>query len=206
MSSFGDHPLNCAAMGSYGRHNALRECLLSLAHAAGLRARREVRLPSSPDLRPADVLIEPFTDGDDVAVDGSVVNALRAPHPSATLTPGAAAEQRQREKDSLYVPACRRDGWQYRAVVAECTGAWNRDGQKFLGRIARLIAQRNSEDIEVASRRMWTELSSVVALQVASQLVRAFPPVSPSKPDDVAIRVHCRLAAPGAASPSPSPS
>ena len=177
----GDHALNCAAMGSYSRHNALREALFAVATDCGISCRREAAIPDEEGaLRPADILLEPFVDGVVTAVDVSVVNPLHPPFSQAMAQPGLAAETRQLQKVALYKSACAEANWSFVPVVVETTGAWGVVGQKLVGKLVRLLSQHRGINIQASSREVWDRLATVVARHVASQLSRAFPLAHPT--------------------------
>ena len=90
--------------------------------------------------------------------------------------PGLAAEARSQQKAALYQDACAAVGWKFQPIVAECTGVWNSSGRKFVGKLARLFAQRKGITIQSAHAHAWQVLSVAVAHQVASQLARAYQP------------------------------
>ena len=83
------------------------------------------------ELVPADALLPTLSDVP-LAADFSVVHPL---HPSASapavVTAGELAEARALDKVNTYGAKCRERSWDFWAVVAETTGAWNQAGQRF---------------------------------------------------------------------------
>ncbi len=172
QDTFGDHALSCAAMGLYKRHNAVRDTFASQASSFGLECRMEVQLPGT-ELIPADIFLPSLSDAP-VAADVSVVHPLHPSHSAqAAMISGAAAEARAAGKVAMYGEKCRERSWEYWAVVAETTGAWNRAGQRFVGRLARARALRTGENLGEVSAALWLAVSRALARAVARQLVRA---------------------------------
>ena len=173
---YGDHALCCTSMGTYKRHNHIRDTLALQASAIGLQCRTEVELRGT-GLVPADVFIPAMSDVP-TAVDVSVVHPLQpSHHAQAAITTGAAAEARADGKVGMYAEKCRLRSWEYWAVVAETTGAWNQAGQRFMRRLARARALRLGELLTDALTAVWISVCRALAHAVARQLVRARQPI-----------------------------
>ena len=172
QDAYGDHALSCAAMGTYRRHNTVRDAFVDLAVGAGLQCRTSVGLPGT-NLVPGDLFLPAFSDVPS-AVDVSVVHPL---HPSrmsqAAVTTGAAAEARAVEKVALYGDQCKERSWDLWAVVAETTGAWCGSAQRFVRQLARKRALRTGEVYREVVADSWTAVAHALARAVARQLVRA---------------------------------
>ena len=74
---------------------------------------------------------------------------------------------------STYSEECRVRPWDFWAVGAETTGAWNQAGQRFVRRLCRARALRTGESYKDAAEVIWMSLSRALARAVARQLVRA---------------------------------
>ena len=172
QDSFGDHALSCSGSGLYKRHNVIRDTIAVIATSMGLACRTEEPLPGS-SIVPADVFLPAFTDTP-TAVDVFVVHPLHPSHcAQAAMTAGAAAEARAVDKVATYSEECRTRSWDFWAVGAETTGAWNQAGQLFVRRLARARALRTGEAYKAAAENTWMSLSRALARAVARQLVRA---------------------------------
>ena len=173
LDAFGDHALSCTSMGLYARHNVLRDTLATCCLSAGFPCRTEVQLPGTA-LVPADIFLPTLFNDAPTAVDVAVVHPLHPSHPAqAAMTTGAAAEARAAAKVAKYSESCRQRAWDYRAVVAETTGAWNQAGQRLVRRLAREHALRSGVDPAEAAAGTWCALSRALARAVGRQLVRA---------------------------------
>ena len=165
-------------MGTYKRHNTMRDAFADLATSAGLQCRTSVGLPGT-NLVPADIFLPSFSDVP-TAVDVSVVHPL---HPSrstqAAVTTGAAAEARAEEKVTLYGELCKERNWDLWAVVAETTGAWCQSGQRFVRQLARKRALKTGEIFREVAANTWMALAHALARAVARQLARARQGVRP---------------------------
>ena len=86
----GRHAAVCVkSSGHLFGHNAVRDTLLQIADAAGFTVERERSLPSNPSLRPADILIHGWANGQPAAIDVSIVA------PNSTLShPSSEASMR----------------------------------------------------------------------------------------------------------------
>ena len=69
MDSYRDHLLLCPRINYSKRHAAVQEALACILSTAGQGFAREVALPHTPNLRPADLLLRSYQDGKDTAVD-----------------------------------------------------------------------------------------------------------------------------------------
>jgi hypothetical protein len=159
-------------MGTYRRHNTVRDAFVDLATTAGLQCRTSVGLPGT-NLVPGDIFLPALSDVPS-AVDVSVVHPL---HPSrstqAAVTTGAAAEARAEEKVALNGGLCEERHWDLWAVVAETTGAWCQSGQRFVRLLARKRALRTGETYRDVLGDTWVAVAHALARAVARQLVRA---------------------------------
>jgi hypothetical protein len=172
QDAMGDHALCCSSMGTYTRHNFLRDALATELCSLGFPNRTEVCLPGST-LVPADIFIPHLAEDSPTAVDVSVVHPLLPSTSQATVTAGMSAEARAEAKVKSYGEVCRLRSWAYVAVVAETTGSWNQAAQRFIRRISRAHALRSGVDQKTTSAVLWLVLSRAVARAVARQLVRA---------------------------------
>jgi hypothetical protein len=174
MDSVGDHALTCKHMGVYARHNLLRNEVASLATDLGLSTELEVRLPSGPPLRPADVLIRGLED-QPVAVDVSVVHVLQSSHSLAELVPGKCAATVESTKDRQRRQLCLQHNWEYTPFVLETVGTWGGKARCLLQKLIKLAAWKKSIPYPDAAILCRGRLAAALTLGIARQLDRAFP-------------------------------
>ena len=120
----------------------------------GLACRTEESLPGS-SLVPLDALLPSFSNVL-TAVDVFVVPRL---HPSqsaqAAKTAGVAADAGAAGKVLSFSKECRVRSWDFWAVGAETTGAWNQAGQWFVHRLCRPRALCTGESYKDAAEVIW---------------------------------------------------
>ena len=179
MDALGDHALCCPSLGTYARHNRVRDEVAFLCRDVGLSAAVEVPLPGSRD-RPADVLVRGLEDGAAVAaavaVDVAVSHPLQPSGNLAEVRPGVharAAEQRKREHRGA---ACRAAGWELVPFVVETFGVWGPAAREFTQRLVERCALVKEVSAARAAKEITDRLNASVLLGVVRQLERGFLP------------------------------
>ena len=180
MDSQGDHALCCARLGSYARHNDLRNKFAALCQESGLRVELE-RGPVGSTLRPADVLVHGL-DSSPVAVDFSVVHALQPSCALADVLPGKMAAQVERIKRRENAGSCQRAGWVCQPFVVEAVGAWGGGARFLTQRLVRQFSLKQGCGLQEAGRECQTVLGSAVLRAVCRQLERGFPSAEELEP------------------------
>ena len=124
MDVLGDHALCCKSLGVYGRHNALRNAVVSLACEAGCHVRPEAPLPSTFE-RPADVLVEGLDADGQIAIDVAITHMLQPSSSMAAASDSASIANVEHRKKSQYGVLCKTNGWQFAPCVASTAGSWD---------------------------------------------------------------------------------
>ena len=85
---FGDHLLCCKRNNFLDRHTALQEDLVVILTEAGQPFTKEVVIPHCPDgqLRPADILLPGWDNGQDTALDVTLVHGWQVAMQSTSVT------------------------------------------------------------------------------------------------------------------------
>jgi len=166
----GDHFLSCAALGTYQRHNAIRDNLVALYREGGYDVEVEVSLPNSSDRQ--DVFVHALENGVPTAIDVSAVHALQLSSNLAEACNGTAMAVTIQRKLQQYQAPCKAAGWNFRTAIAETTGAWSKDTHTLLHRLSLRMGMRNGTAAEVESQRLWHRLSLALVFGVAQQLSR----------------------------------
>ena len=174
MDVLGEHALSCASIGTYSRHNALRDFISRLMADAGLRSTLEVSLPDD-SLRPADIFVPCGWGPRPTAFDVSVVHPLRLSVRSSSIAAGSAAHDRCHAKHAYYDQSCRSAGWDFVPCAVETTGAWCHAAQATINRLAKRIAVSSGTPVKQVVAEVWTEASAVVARSVGAMLARCSP-------------------------------
>ena len=148
----GDHALSCHALGLYTRHNFLRDELVSQLHKVGLNAYPNGYFPGNPGDHPADILVaDAFDAGQPVALDISIVHPLMPSRVITTIAPGDTAARREAEKVARYGACCRNVGWGFMPVVCETTGAWGKQAQGFISKLAHFGSMHCGDSVSSVS-------------------------------------------------------
>ena len=169
LEPYGDHFLSCTALGTYQRHNAVRDAVAELYQQAGFDVEREVALPTSED-RPADVFVHGLLAGTSAAVDVSVTHPLHSSCNLAEACNGTALAAVVDRKKRMYQDRCTLAGWHFYAIVAETTGAWSKDAHHLMYQLtSKLSMQKGAPACDVGTQA-WYKLSSALALGISRQL------------------------------------
>ena len=96
MDAFGDHALCCPNLGTYARHNEIRNEFGGMCLDLSLHVETEEG-PTGTGLRPADVLVHGL-DGQPLAVDFAVVHTLQSSINMADVQPCKLAKQMENQK------------------------------------------------------------------------------------------------------------
>ena len=173
MDCFGDHALSCSTLGSYARHNDLRNKFASLCQNAGLRVEVE-KGPDGSLERPADVLVHGL-ERSPVAVDFSVVHALQPSSSLADVHPGRLAAQVERLKRHQNAALCQRAGWLCQPFAVEAVGAWGGGARYITQKVVRHWALKHDSSLKEAGISCQAVLGSAVLRAVCRQLEWGFP-------------------------------
>ena len=173
MDPFGDHALSCHSLGTYGRHNELRNKFASLCQDAGLKVQVEVG-PEGSTRRVGDCVVHGLFE-EPAAVDFVLPHVL---HPScdlANVRAGKLAALAERRKRRDNAPECARARWRCMPFAAETFGAWGAGARFLVQRLVRHWSQ--TQDCSLREAGLWCHgvLGAAVLKAVCRQLERGFP-------------------------------
>ena len=148
-----DHAIACGMEGErIARHNRLRDMLFQVCSQAALSPVKEERaLIPGREARPADVLLPSWHQGQDTALDVTVVSPLQlalvekaAEQPGAALTHAFDRKQRQSFED------CKAEGVHFSPLPVETLGGWHPQAISIIRKLGRQLARQSGrQDSEV---------------------------------------------------------
>ena len=158
----GDHAISCGIGGErIARHNHVRDAVFQTAVQAGLGPVREPAglLPGSDD-RPADVLIPFWTNGQDTALDVTVVNPLQAALVVRTSQEGqSAVESAHMGKVRKYEERCSVEGIAFTPLAVDTLGGWHPVALAAITRLGRQLARNVGKEDEDCIRHLRQRLA-----------------------------------------------
>ena len=158
----GDHAISCGIGGErIARHNHVRDAIFQTAVQAGLGPVREPAglLPGSDD-RPADVLIPFWTNGQDTALDVTVVNPLQAALVVRASQDGqSAVESAHDGKVRKYEERCSNEGITFTPLAADTLGGWHPVALASITRLGRQLARNVGKEDEECIRHLRQRLA-----------------------------------------------
>ncbi len=186
LDSLAHHSLSCSSNNDRSiRHNSVRDVVHEYAVQGGFSSRKEVkhllaRNAEDYGLKPADILIENFENGQPLCIDVTVVNPLRsadsvrreAQQRGAFAPTLEAAEVQKLEK---YEDKCRDAGMLFAPLAFEATGGHGRRGRHVLRRLADACAARNNYTRSLAHTRLKQLISIAIQRANANALLRRDP-------------------------------
>ena len=132
---WGDHLMCCNRSNFTHRHTALQEVVATLLCEAGQSFTKEVAIPHCPDgqLRPADLLIPGWDNGNDMALDVTLVHGwqLSAQSPASSISRERwrnFLRKKEQLKHQKYDAACKRAGWSFAPLAWGRGGVWAQKG------------------------------------------------------------------------------
>ena len=169
MDILGDHALCCKSLGVYGRHNALRNAVVSLACEAGCHVYPEAPLPSTFE-RPAEALIEGLDPDGPVAVDVAITHTLQPSISLAAASDEMSIAHVELRKKSQYESLCAENGWRFVPCVASTAGTWGVEARKLLSRLIRKRALTLGTSFSDEARYVWEYVNSCILYSISRQL------------------------------------
>ena len=158
----GDHAISCGIGGErIARHNHVRDAVFQTAVQAGLGPVREPAglLPGSDD-RPADVLIPFWTNGQDTALDVTVVNPLQAALVVRSSQEGqSAVESAHMGKVRKYEERCSVEGIAFTPLAVDTLGGWHPVALAAITRLGRQLARNVGKEDEDCIRHLRQRLA-----------------------------------------------
>ena len=174
LDVYGDHLVSCRLGGAWDRHNKVGSTIASIATSAGLNVQREVQIHGKQ--RPADLLLTNFVNGQDVAVDLTVIHSVL---PSRPWEPHKlAVDQAEATKTAKYQECCTTAGVHFFPLGMDAFGAFGTQGSDLLGKLFHKYAGRVAVGDEQRfpgqfQRECWQRVSVALRRGVAAQLCRA---------------------------------
>ena len=145
----GDHAISCGYEGErIARHDHLRNALFTTCSKACLGPTKEVRdLIEGTSARPADLFLPNWTEGQDTALDVTVVNPLQISmvHQAAE-SPGHALNKAYERKMSRHGDQCRQAGVVFTPLPLETLGGWHESTISEVRKIASALSRQTGEE------------------------------------------------------------
>ena len=156
------------------RHTAVQEGLAALMQEAGQPFSKEVVIPNCPDgqLRPADLLIPGWDNGNDMALDVTLVHGWQASVQGTTVSRERwrnFLRGKERLKHQRYDTACARAGWSFGAMAMGTWGGMGPEGARIFQRILKRAAFWLEGDLRSEKQE---EMRRSFGLAVARQIWR----------------------------------
>ena len=123
-------------------------------------------------LRPADLFIHTFENGQAAAVVVSVVHPLQI---NTNFKVGFVSSQRELSEEKLYHDICVRAGFLFFPVVVETTGGWGPRSVTFMRKLFRAYCGRKGGQTDEYLAELWGRVSAALARSIARQLCLLSP-------------------------------
>ena len=171
---FGDHLLCCRRNNFLHRHTALQEGLAVILTEAGQPFTKEAVIPHCPDgqLRPADILLPGWDNGQDTALDVTLVHGWQVAMQSTSVTRErwrSFLRKKEQLKHQRYDNACRRAHWSFAALAMGTWGGVGPEGARVFHRILKRAACWLEGDLRAERQE---ELKRSFGLSVARHIWR----------------------------------
>ena len=157
----GDHFLCCPRNNYAKRHDAVQDAIFNILSTSGLAVAREVALPSDQEarLRPADLLLNNWLNGQPLAVDVTVSHNWPPGNSASPARDNWRPGLRRKEasKHMKYDEPCRNDGWGFRAIALGTWGGLGPEGAKTLAQIIKRATSWESPDTKGLMQKMHYE-------------------------------------------------
>jgi hypothetical protein len=154
----GDHLLCCRRNNFSARHNAVQDALFQTLSNSGHRVQKEVSLPTARDshLRPADLLLDCWSEGKPTALDVTVCHGWQAAEHTATRERWRSfLKRREDAKKQKYNVPCQQAGWGFTPFALGTWGGMGPETAKTLSRVAKRAsswqqgAERETKQAEI---------------------------------------------------------
>jgi hypothetical protein len=142
LDQYGDHLVCCPRNNFANRHNALQEVLFDTLCNAGQGVAKEVTIPNQQDqhLRPADLLLSAWDNGEPTALDITVVHSWQVATQQGRERWRCFLKQKEKLKHEKYDIPCRQAGWNFSTAALGTWGGWGPEASKILRRIVKRAA------------------------------------------------------------------
>jgi hypothetical protein len=174
----GDHAISCAIGGErISKHNHVRDALFQAAQQAQLGPLKEPDglLPGSDD-RPADVLLPHWSNGRDVALDCTVVNATQATLVHRVAEDGSNAVRHAHEaKVRKYGDRCATEGIEFVPLAVDSFGGWHEVALETLTKLGRQLARVVGKPEEEQVRHLRQRLAVLLVRDNMAMLLSRSP-------------------------------
>ena len=174
----GDHAISCGYEGErIARHDHLRNALFNTCSQACLGPTKEVRdLISGSDARPADLFLPNWSEGQDTALDVTVVNPLQVSmiH-QASRTPGYALQKSFDRKMSKHGEPCRQMGVVFTPLPMETLGGWHEVTVREIRKIGSALSRHTGGEEGEVIRHIVQRLSILLIKGNASLILNRVP-------------------------------
>ena len=176
----GDHAISCGYEGErIARHDHLRNALYTTCSQACLGPTKEVRdLVEGTNARPADLFLPNWTEGQDTALDVTVVNPLQISmvHQAAEC-PGHALIKAYERKMNRHGEQCKQAGVVFTPLPLETLGGWHETTVNEVRKIASALSRQTGEEEGTTVRHVVQRLSILLIKGNAALLLNRVPTI-----------------------------
>jgi hypothetical protein len=168
LDAFGDHLVCCKYNKTTRRHNSLRDAWAAYLRMAGIPHQREV--VATGRFRPADILLEGWNAGEDVAVDITVSHPLGAAN--FPLAPDAAARHlraKEANKCRKHASSCRGVRW---ACHPAAYTPWGGQGPMAASLFHEVAKRAGADGLSWTRRARTAELRQALSLSLMREVAR----------------------------------
>jgi hypothetical protein len=171
LDPWGDHLVCCPRNNFANRHNALQEVLFDTLCNAGQGVAKEVALPDPGDqhLRPADLLLSAWDNGEPTALDITVVHSWQVANHQGKERWRSFLKLKEHLKHEKYDAPCRKAGWSFATAAFGTWGGWGPEAAKILKRIVKRAASWQEGEV-----RAWkeNEIYERLGISLSRQITR----------------------------------
>lgn len=177
MDIFGDHALHCAKdVGSKFRHDLVRDVVVDICYKANVPARKEVSLgmvsDDGKDLKPADILVVNWENGQDVCMDVTGVSPFTG-EGIRSFVSGKAISKAVSRKQAKYLEKCASLGYGLGVLAFSTLGELGEDTLCFFRRLKNCIV--NNDASSGFGNFIFHKLGIAIQRGVGAQLVARLP-------------------------------
>jgi hypothetical protein len=173
VDEWGDHLLCCLRNNYSERHNAPQDKLFEILRTSGQGVTKEVQIPNQPDqhLRPADLLLSAWNNGQPTALDLTIVHSWQNANRQSKEKWKLFLKQKEKQKHDKYDEPCQKAGWSFTTAAFGTWGGWGPEGAKNIKRILQRAASwQEGEQRQSKANELQEQLSISLTRQIAKIL------------------------------------
>jgi len=179
VDAWGDHLVCCPRNNYASRHNAIQEVLFEALSTAGQGVAKEVMIPNQSDqhLRPADLLLSAWDNGQPTAFDLTVVHGWQQSTKQGKERWRNFLRLKERHKHDKYDIPCQQAGWSFATAALGTWGGWGPEAAQQIKRICKRVcawhdgSERPQKEGELLERLGLTLMRQVARLLKAKNYI-----------------------------------